>query len=78
MTAEFDHAIYGVERLLVRDDTLLNEDVQDALAQHKADLAVGIRGRHHTSSLSGSDRLQNAPIRIGTDPLGQRHPSNEG
>jgi hypothetical protein len=36
----------GFERLLVRDDALLDEDMQDALAQHQADLAVWIRDWH--------------------------------
>jgi hypothetical protein len=37
-----DDAIDGFERLLLRDNALLDEDMQDALAQHKAELAVGI------------------------------------
>jgi hypothetical protein len=43
---QLGNAIDGFERFLLRDDAFLHEKVQDALAQHQADLAVGIRGWH--------------------------------
>jgi hypothetical protein len=43
---QFDDAIDGFEHLFVRDDALLHEQMQDALAKHQADLAVAIKRCH--------------------------------
>ena len=51
-----------------RDDALLDKHMQDALAQHQADLAFGIRGRHRAPRLSGFGiAVQNASIGVEGD-----------